>query len=175
MKRLLTFFLAASLMVSLAVAPVSAQDASPTPTPTPATVRGRAAEKREETQAKIQDKRGEVRTKVAAVHGRRLKHRFGVYFARLSNIIDRLQERLTLLKAQGKDTAAAEEKLTDAEAQLAAAKTKAETATNAFLSEEAAQQRETALQARDIANEARGDFMDVFQIIKEVVRMMKAL
>jgi hypothetical protein len=166
-------FILATLIFFAAAASVSAQEASPTPSP--AVTTGRSVEKRAQTQAQIQEKRTEVRAKVSEVHGRRLKHNFGVYYQRLSKIIDRLQERLTVLSGQGKDTAAVEEKLTDAETMLTAANAKAETAVTAFLSEPAQDQRASALAARDVAKEARAEFMAVLQLLKQVLQDMKAL
>ena len=173
MRKTAVLLVALIISTWVVAAPVQAQEAAPTPTPVSA--RSRSAEKRSETQAKIQEKRTEVRTKVSEVHGRRLKHNFGVYYQRLSNIINRLQSRLTALEDQGKDIAAAEEKLTDAESMLESAKMKGETAVTAFLSEPKEDQREAALAARDVAKEARLEFMAVFSFLKEVVQIMKGL
>lgn len=134
--------------------------------------------KRAEVRENIQEKRQEVRAHVAEVHAKRLEKRFEVYGKRLESIIERLQARIDILQTNGKDTTAAQAKLDEAESALTQAKTKANSAVSTFESVDPDQyeaQRSLALQAADIAKEAREDFQEVQSLLKEVVALLKAL
>ncbi len=119
-----------------------------------------------------------VRSQVAQRHAARLSYRFAIYNLRLTSIVDRMQTRLDILAADDKDTTAAQVKLTEAKAALTKAKTKAEAAINTFNSidpDKYAQQRDLALQARDIAQESREDWQAVINLLGEVLQLIKAL
>lgn len=161
----------ASLATALLLAPSAALALEPTRT---AEIR----EKRASVSSQIQEKRQAVRAHVASVHAERLGKRFTVYYTRLSMMIEKVQKRIDALKAEGKDTTAAQAKLNEAKIALESAKKQADTSVSEFKDidpDKYAEQRTQALQARDIAETARELFQKVLRLLKEAVSLLKDL
>lgn len=114
--------------------------------------------------------------RVAQVHGNRLRKRFNVYHNRLAKIIEKLEDRIAVTKEQGRDTTDAEAKVAQAKTQLEQARTQSESSVEAFLNVETADyatQREQAHQARDIAKQARQDYLETLALLKEAVQLLR--
>lgn len=125
--------------------------------------------------------RGQVReqireqalNRVAQVHARRVQRRFDFYSQRLNTIADKLQNRLQALEAEGLDVSAAQEKLDEALQMVEVGMTQAQEATNQLNKvdlEQDLSQREMALEARDQIQEARANFMQAVELMKEAVQ-----
>lgn len=131
-----------------------------------------------ERQENQEEKRLEIRNRVAQVHANRLQHRFNVYYQRLSKIILKIEERLKNLQSEGKDITMAQAKLNEAKTKLEEAKKYADESVSTFTSiipNEENGQKEVALEGRDLAEKARELFKEVLRLIKEAVRISKSL
>jgi hypothetical protein len=120
----------------------------------------------------------EFRSNIAENHANRLQNRFGFYFSRLDNIIARFQRRLDALKGEGRDVTSIQTKLDAAKSKLAEAKAKGGEAIAAFRAIDPAkfsEQRTQRLAARDLASAARKLFVETHNLLKEAVRLLKAL
>ena len=176
MKKILLFVLP---LLLVSVAPAYAEDAK--------TLRETRMENRQEIKSEIMENRQEVkdmrvenhqeiRSLVAENHANRLERRFKFYYDRLSNIARRLETRLATLKSDGKDTSVADTKLTEATTKLETAKSLGEQAVSAFRAIDPAkfaEQKEQALAARDLANQARVAFKEALSIFKSVLKEVK--
>lgn len=133
---------------------------------------------RDEQQQLRQENRQETRSNVAENHANRLEKRFGLYYQRLSNIIERFQLRLAALKSTGIDTSKVAATLATAQTKLSDAKSKGEQAIAAFRAIDPAkfsEQKSQALAARDLANQARKLYLEVHQLIKAALVELKSL
>lgn len=143
-----------------------------------ATAKTEWKEQREEHKTQLQVSRQEWRSTVAQNHALRLENRFGRYGNRLNNIVERLQTWLNTLKSEGKDVSTAQAKLDEAKTKLASAKTLGLDAVAKFKAIDPAkyeEQRDQALAARDVAQQARLAFMDALKLIKQVRDSLKGL
>lgn len=126
----------------------------------------------------IKETRQETRSNVAELHSKRLTQRFGFYATRLSGIIRRFEARLDVLKEGGKDTSTVQAKLDEAKTKLDEAIAKGKEAVAAFDAIDPArfsEQRAEAFAGRDLATEARKLFQEVHTLLKEAIRLLKAL
>ncbi len=133
---------------------------------------------RDEQQQLRQENRQETRSNVAENHANRLEKRFGLYYQRLSNIIERFQLRLAALKSTGIDTSTVSATLATAQTKLSDAKSKGEQAIAAFRAIDPAkfsEQKSQALAARDLANQARKLYLEVHLLIKAALVELKSL
>lgn len=143
---------------------------------TPAFGQVRNATKAGELKERIQEKRQEVRAKVAEVHANRLEKRFSFYYRRLSGLATKIENRLGIMAGNGKDVAAAQAKVDEAQVKLEEAKAAGDEAIAQFRAidpDKYEAQRALALQARDMANEARSAFKAVWQLLKDAVALAK--
>ncbi len=133
----------------------------------------RVAEQREDRQ----NTRQERRDFITEQHADRLEYRFGVYSDRLSDIIVRLDAKLTELEAAGSPVDAEKAQLEAAKDLLVDADNAAADAIVRFLAIEPAEyetQRAQALEARDLAQTARGQYAAVRMSLQEIIRSLKA-
>lgn len=133
---------------------------------------------RQERREDISEERQEFRSNVAENHANRLERRFGFYYTRFNNIINRFQTRLDTLKQAGKDTTSVQAKLDLAKAKLLEAKTKGEAAVAAFRAIDPAkfsEQKTEAFAARDLANQARDLFKQTGNLLKDALKALKTL
>ena len=140
-------------------------------------VRQDRLEHRQEVKDRISDKRDEVRCHVAGVHGRRLQHRFKIYYRRLARLSEKLQNRIDRLEENNVDMSEAQGLLDEAMVKLEAANTKGDEVTTDFAQIEdgdCEEQRDQALGARDVALEVRELYKEVLELLKQVFRLVKA-
>lgn len=122
------------------------------------------------------EEREQIRSKVAENHANRLERRFGLYYKRLSNIVDRFQARLDYLKTQDKDVAALQARLDSIKVKLTAAKEAGDKAITAFKEIEPGtwEVQQPKLQAaRDLANTARELYKEVHTLLKSALKDLK--
>lgn len=139
-------------------------------------VREEVKENRDEMRDLRSENRQEMRSMVAENHANRLERRFKFYYDRLSGIAARLQNRLDTLKSNGKDTASALAKLTEAKTKLESAKTLGAQSVAAFRAIDPAkfeEQKTEAKAARDLANQARVAFKESLVLFKNVLKEVK--
>lgn len=139
-------------------------------------VRELREDNRQETRELRVENRQEIRSGVAANHAVRLERRFQYYYTRLSGIATRLQTRLNLLKAEGKDITSAQAKLTAAASKLDTAQSLGVQAVAAFRAIDPAkfeEQKAEAQAARDLANQARVAFKDTLALLKATLQEVK--
>lgn len=132
----------------------------------------------QEIRQERREERQEFRSNVAENHAGRLERRFGFYYTRFNNIINRFQTRLDTLKQKGKDVASVQAKLDLAKAKLAQAKTKGDAAVTAFRAidpSKFSEQKTEALAARDLANQARDLFKQTSDLLKDALKALKTL
>lgn len=132
---------------------------------------------RTENRQELRDGEGSGKS-VAANHANRLEKRFEFYFGRFTNIIKRLESRLAILVAEGKDTTEIENSLKLAKDSLSQAKKSGDNAIASFRSIEDGQfpnQRTQAFAARDQAVEARRLFQTVQTELHNIVLAMQEL
>ncbi|MEO8581563.1 MAG: hypothetical protein ABI425_03175 [Patescibacteria group bacterium] len=138
-------------------------------------------ERIETMKAKVTERAGERqerRTDMAQKHAGNLETRFNEMYKRLSTLASKIQTRINAVKAEGKDTAAAQTKLDAAKASLESAKSLGQEAITAFKGIDPAkydEQRSKALAAKDKAEQARKAFMTALQDMKDAVAALKAL
>lgn len=116
-----------------------------------------------------------VQQHLVQVHATRLRRRFSFYYQRLSSLGEKLQERINLAQTEGLKTQLAQEKLNLAFTHLEAAKLKADGAVDQFETIDPNQyqlQRRLALQARDLAQDARSEFKLAKDAMIESVRAL---
>lgn len=133
---------------------------------------------RKEIRADRKENRQARRDLRAQKHGERLEARFGHYYTRLTAIATKIQERINKLKGEGRDITTAQTKLDEAKAKLESAKSLGAEAVAAFKAIDPAkyqEQRAAALAARDKAKQARQAFQDAHKLLKEAVKIIKAL
>ena len=126
----------------------------------------------------IQEISQDTSRSVAQIHAGRLSRHFIFYFNREINIINRFQERLDLLKAQGVNTLAAQSDLDKAKSKLAAAKLAGDAAISAFHAIDPAKpatEHSELIAARDLALKARQAFLDVNSSLKIAVKALKLI
>ncbi len=131
-------------------------------------------EKKENLKEKLQQKRSDV----AARHGERLSRRFAVYTKRLTSLADKIEARMTKLFNKGKDTSSVSAKLSEARSAIANAQSYGDQAVAKFNSidpDTYDTQREIALAAKDLANQARNQYKQALFFLKEAVMLMKDL
>ncbi len=179
---IITVFSLAVLAMSTTVPIVLAQDGS--------TYQNRIEERqtnREETRTQVeenvqerqdtrQERRENRRDNTAQLHAARLTNRFGFYSQRLTNLIDKIETKLSEMATEGKDVTAAQAKLNEAKAALDKAKSLGSQAITAFEAIEPAEyetQRDRALAARDLAQQARKNYQEAVFLMKEAVNLAK--
>lgn len=134
-------------------------------------------QKKLEVQEQVQDKqveREQNRAQIAEFHANRLERRFTTYYNRLNRLSEKIANRLSIMSQNGQDVSAAQTKLTEANSKLEEAKSYGNQAINQFRLIEADKyqtQRELALTARDLANQARQAFINSLKLYKEVVQL----
>lgn len=124
------------------------------------------------------EKQQEVRENVARRHSARLSRRFGFYYEKFSKLIAKVTKRFEKLSSEGKDMTAPLAKLAEAKTVLEEAKVLADKAVSGFdaiNAEEYQAQRDQALAARDFAQSAREKFKSVLALIRESVKLAKAV
>lgn len=129
-----------------------------------------------ERQGERQERRQERRDDFAERHAERLTNRFTFYYERLSTVMSKLKTRFEAMAKEGKNVAAAQAKLTEAQTALTKAKSLSDQAIAAFKSIDPAQyesQREVALKARDLAMQAREQFKTAVELLRESVKLAK--
>jgi hypothetical protein len=135
-------------------------------------------ESSQEMRTTIQGNAQDRRTRIAENHANRLEQRFGVYYTRLANIAARLEQRIAVLKGQGKNVARAEASLTTGKAALAEAQKLSAEAVVQFRAIDPAkyaEQRPAALKARDKAQAARQTFIEAKQAFQTTIQALKAV
>jgi len=140
-------------------------------------------ENREEIRTEVQensqnrqDRRQERRDNVAQIHATRLTNRFGFYSQRLTNLIEKTAAKFDEMENEGKDVDAAQAKLDEAKAALDEAKSIGNQAISAFEAiepDEYEAQRDRALEARDLAQQAREGYKTTVSLMKEAVQLAK--
>jgi len=129
-----------------------------------------------EIKEEIQERKQERRSDIAEVHGKRLQHRFQVYYNRLNSMAKKIQNRFTTMSGEGKNVASAEAKVVEALAQIEEAKKYGDSSVAKFDSidpETYEAQRQIALEAKDMAQEARDSFKLALSLLKEAVALAK--
>lgn len=172
---IITAFSLVALVMTTAVPVALAQEGS--------TYQDRAAERQalfeensQERQDTRQERRETRRDNIAQFHATRLSNRFGFYTQRLTNLIEKTDSKLTEMAGEGKDVAAAQAKLDEAEVALNEAKSLGNRAIAAFEAIEPAEydvQRDSALAARDLAQQARESYIKAVSLMKEAVKLAK--
>lgn len=171
MKRLIVLVLAFSLFLSLG-APAWSQETNDVDE-----VSEDRLQQRQEVREQNQERRQGVRCLVAGVHGRRLQHRFKVYYRRLTHLAAKLQNRIDRLAENNVGMSEAQGLLDEAMVKLEEARTMGDEATANFGQIEegdCAQLRDQALAARDLALEARELFKEIVELLKEVFSLVRA-
>ncbi|MFH2019237.1 MAG: hypothetical protein ABII80_01295 [bacterium] len=131
-------------------------------------------EEREQERLARQEERGAM----IQEHAARLTERFSLYEERLSAIYEKFSARLATMAEEGKDVGAAQAKLLEAKAVFASAKTLGEQAVAKFMAIDPASydtQREQALAARDLADQAREQYRNSVKLMKEAVELAKSV
>jgi hypothetical protein len=142
-----------------------------TPTASPSTLKIM----RQEIQTDRKENRETVRTNVAHRHASRLERRFGFYVTRLTKIADRIQSRIDKEKTEGKDVSSAQTNLDSARTKLTQAQvdgTKAVAAFNAITPEDWDQQKADVQAAKDLAKNARQEFVDARKLMVDAVQAL---
>lgn len=137
-------------------------------------VETRITERAEKKEA-IREKFLEQRSEVALVHATRLENHFTNYYNRLNSLAKKIQTRIDLAKSAGKNTTEAQEKLSTAITSLDSAKSLGEQAVAAFKAidpEKYSEQRDQALAARDLAQNAKEEFRTALREMKEAVKLL---
>jgi tetratricopeptide (TPR) repeat protein len=115
-----------------------------------------------------------ARERILATHTNRLRQRYQVYYQRLTNLGEKLEQRLNLLEQERQiDISAAREQLDEALIKLEQARTQGEEAIKNFEEidpEQYQSQRQLALQARDLALQATQQFRETLQLMLNAVR-----
>lgn len=125
-----------------------------------------------------QENRPELRNNTTTNHAERLGKRFTFYSTRLSVLRLKIEARLDAMEATGKNVAAARIKLSEAVEALAQAQVLADKAISIFESitpENLAEHRDEARTARDLALQARKQYLVAVGAMKEAVRLAKSV
>lgn len=140
-------------------------------------------ENRQEKKAEItqnvqerQENRQQRRDDIAQRHAERLGNRFGLYSQRLTTLIGKIDTKLTEMANNDKDTTLAQAKVEEARTSLSKATTLGNQAIAAFEAIEPAEydaQREQALAARDLAQQAREQYKTTASLLREAVQLAK--
>lgn len=120
----------------------------------------------------------EKRSQIASNHADRLEKRFNAYYARLASIILRFEQRLALLKSDGKSVASVETDLSNSKAKLEEAKFKGTEAVAAFRAIDPtkfSEQKAELKAARDAAELARKLFKESHELLKKALKSLKAI
>lgn len=139
-------------------------------------IRTQVGENVQERQDTRQERRETRRDSVAQFHATRLTNRFGFYSQRLTNLIEKVDTKLSEMASEGKDVAAAQVKLDEAQSALNESKSLGSQAIAAFEAIEPAEyetQRDQALAARDLAQQARESYKEAVSLMKEAVKLAK--
>lgn len=116
------------------------------------------------------------RNDIAGKHAYRLQFRFENYFNRLSTIANKIQQVINQYAKEGKNVSAAQSKLNQATEQLNQAKTQADNSVAAFNAIDPNMyqyQRNLALGASKIANEARSAYQHSLSLMIEAVKLVR--
>ncbi len=125
---------------------------------------------------KGQEVRQERRANIAQNHAERLSNRFGFYSQRLVNLIVKIKSRLEAMAADGKDVTEALNKINEAQEALDNAKLLGEKAVAEFSAidpENYESQRDQALAAKEIADQAREEFKNAVTLMRESIKLAK--
>lgn len=137
--------------------------------------RQQAIERQQAARQEMQDRQQLARDRMAQLHADRLERRFGFYYLRLGNIIERLQSRLDSMSAEGTNVEDAQEALDSASDKLDEAYELAQQAISQF--QEASQGQsmdEMARSAASLALRAQTMFVEVVMDLRKVVRIAQA-
>lgn len=137
-------------------------------------IRQESKEKREEIKSKLE----EMRSSVAENHANRLERRFKFYYNRLHNIIARFNQRLDNLDSQDPAVISIKSKLASATTKLEEAKSKGDSAVNAFRAIDPAkfsEQKSAARLAGEDAMLARKLFKEVHELLKDALKALKLI
>ena len=113
---------------------------------------------------------------IGQYYANRLTNHFDFYYQRFTNLIDKLEISLNNLASNGKDVADAQAKLAEAKMALGHAQLVGYEAIMIFEAIEPTQyeaQRDQVLQARDAAQQARVEYLEVLSLLKQAVRLAK--
>lgn len=112
-----------------------------------------------------------VKERLLQIHARRLRQRFNFYHQRLVMIGGKLEAKLEMMAAEGIDVSEAQKLLDDAFEQLNLAKENTDAAIEAFETEaeDEAALSQLALEAKEIALEAHGQYQEALRLMKEAV------
>ena len=125
---------------------------------------------------KGQEVRQERRANIAQNHAERLSNRFGFYSQRLVNLIVKIKSSLEAMAADGKDVTEALNKINEAQEALDNAKLLGEKAVAEFSAidpENYESQRDQALAAKEIADQAREEFKNAVTLMRESIKLAK--
>lgn len=115
-----------------------------------------------------------ARERILAMHANRLRQRYQVYYQRLTNLGEKLEQRLNLLEQEDQmDMSAPREKLNEALIKLEQARIQGEEAIKNFEAidpEQYQSQRQLAFQARDLALQATQQFRETLNLMLTAVR-----
>jgi hypothetical protein len=141
-------------------------------------IRTERKEEREENREEVKENIQARRNELAENHAIRLEIRFTAYYTRLSDIISRFQNRLSILKSEGKAVENIEAELSKAKVSLDSAKLKGAEAVAAFKAIDPTSltdQKTALLAARDLANAARKLFADTHTSLKSALKSLKLI
>lgn len=137
-------------------------------------IKAELIKRREEAKEKIDEKKDNL----AKLHAERLSNRFGFYTKRLATVVEKIEERIEKMKDDGKDTSAAEAKLTEAKTKLTLANDLSKEAIAMFAAIDTSkyeEEREKAQEARNKAMQARQTFVEAVKLLRETVKILKEL
>jgi hypothetical protein len=172
MKRTAHYFLGLSFILALSLTVVSSSFAKEDSNIRPNQLREEAKENIQERQ-EIREQR---RSNTAQNHAERLSSRFGFYSQRLVNLTNKIKNRLEAMAADGKDVDTALAKINEAQDALDNAKLLGEKAVSEFSSidpENYESQRDRALAAKTLADEAREEFKKAVSLMRESIKLAK--
>lgn len=124
------------------------------------------------------ENRQDRRASIAENHANRLENRFGIYSDRLTAILEKIQTRLEKAQEEGGNTTAARQYIQSANTSLVAANAYASQAVTTFRSIDPAkyeEQRNIALQAKTLAEQARQEYSKAQTALKSAVEELKKL
>jgi hypothetical protein len=140
-----------------------------------ATVTQERANQFEERREERVENQQERRADFAQQHAERLERRFALYAEHLLNVANRIETRAQMMSKNGKNTTEALAKVTEARSYITSAQTKGAEAVATFRAIDVTTydtQRAIALDARDLAEASREDFITARDLLREAVKTL---